>query len=101
MEKIKVENGKARPVNPHSYNSEVEHSISLNLYSAWSDFESTIQWHDCPEATEDGEYTAYLEWQVIGCSWYYVDKAVADRLPNHSRQVWRIVSQLQEKQTMI
>lgn len=99
---IKVEKGQARPVNPHSYNSEVEHSISLNLYSAWSDFESTVQWHDCPD-TPDGDHMGERIWQqsdedgegkTIWKKCYNPFLATSD-----TRQIWRIVSQPQENKT--
>lgn len=101
---ITVKNGKARPVNPTKLLSLSAYSIypltdinkNNEIYAA---FESTVQWHDCPEATEDGEFMGYLQWQAqnpINDGWYDCGPGY---LTADTRQIWRIVSQPQEKKT--
>lgn len=101
---ITSKNGKARPKNPHSYNSEVEYAISIGQYNAYSVFESTVQWHDTN--LEDGEYEAYLQWQCmyswntgqwmdVSDEWY---EDMKDATANKYQRIWRIVPQPQEKQ---
>lgn len=83
--KITVKNGKGRPVNLGKFYS-----------PQWASFESTVEWHDCPEATEDGEYTAELVWQIkINDQWYFSVEPTADAGSRY-RQVWRIVPQPQK-----
>lgn len=95
---ITAKNGKARPKNPYEGSSQ---SASF-LYAT---FEDTVQWHDCPEATEDGEYTAYLQWQCqydwnnrqwmdVSDEWY---EDMKDATANKYQRIWRIVPQPQEK----
>lgn len=75
--KIIVKNGEGRPINLGKFYS-----------PQWASFESTVEWHDCPEATEDKEYWGELVTDT-------------DMYGNNPYSYWRIVPQQQEKQTMI
>lgn len=99
--KIAAKNGKARPKNP--YDNEFK-----DEYHFYAKFESTFQWHDCPEC-EDGEFEAELVWQVKGPFgiWEDISDLAHDnfRKSNENpvaksyimREVWRIVPQPQQK----
>lgn len=63
-------------------------------------FESTVQWRDCPEATEDGEYEAELQWQCmyswksgqwidVSDEWY---EDMKDATANKYRQIYKLVT---------
>lgn len=97
--KIIVKNGEGRPINLGKFYS-----------PQWASFESTVERHDCPESTEDGEYEAYQvmqehlpfyqenEWTDCVLDGY--DPIVCVSKGSETRVIWRIVSQPQEKKTM-
>lgn len=101
--KITAKNGKARPKNPFDKDP-------LSDTGRWHAFESTVQWHDCPEC-EDGEYTAYQvmqehllfykEYEWTDCVVDGNDPIVQVSKGAQTRIIWRIVSQPQEKQSEI
>lgn len=93
-------NGKARPKNPQQGSTDCKYRPAPCCSDCecdhWDKFESTVKWHDCPEATEDGEYTAELVWQMkLNDQWYLSVEPTADAGSRY-RQVWRIVPQPQE-----
>lgn len=98
--KITAKKGQARPKNPHQ----------IGFDPKYKAFESTVQWHDCPEATEDGEVEAQLIWQSFSeIEGGWVDTLAqltygeVEQLTENgisTQRIWRIVSQPQEKQTM-
>lgn len=100
-------NGKARPKNPQQGSTDCKYRPAPCCSDCecdhWDKFESTVKWHDCPEATEDGEYEAELIHQVKNecedeTEWVddpYFGMNYSEY--NHYRQVWRIVPQPQEK----
>lgn len=103
MEKIKitVKNGKARPVNPHEeYQRNVVGDSTWKKTKEWKEFESTVQWLPCPEATEDGEYEAVLiEQHKRWNDTEWVSNSENTRVVHiglENRQIWRIVTQPQE-----
>lgn len=95
MEKIKItaKNGQARPVNPYAKPQFTGGSYEYD--TKWKDFESTVQWHDCPEATEDKEYWGVLTWKLRD-DWK--ERAMKGEIDGYN--IWLIVSQPQEKKTM-
>lgn len=105
---ITVKSGKARPKNPYTNYDPIQHiGVSFdNSRKEHADFESTVQWHDCPEATEYGEYYGELIWQAwdgIGdlrnCQWFncVYHHEEYERRGIDTRQIWRIVPQPQKK----
>lgn len=103
---ITVKNGQARPKNtyPKSVLLESEPRI-WGINPKWKDFESTVQWHDCPEATEDGEYWGELQHEYLRedfdyAVWYKYDPLYSTIKHHKTRLIWRIVPQPQENKTM-
>lgn len=85
---ITVKNGKSRPKNPYD-----EYCPS----EKFEDFESTVEWHDCPD-TPDGDHMGELIWQQSDEDgdgnriWVPV---TTDECSD-TRKIWRIVPQPQE-----
>lgn len=93
---ITAKNGKARPKNPYSQSNPDEY-----IQAQWDQFESTVQCHDCPEATEDREYWGELQHEYLRedfdyAVWYKYDPLYSTIKHHKTRQVWRIVPQPQE-----
>lgn len=99
---ITAKNGKARPKNPFDeYQTNVVGDSTWKRTQEWKDFESAVQWHDCP-GCEDGEYTAVLQWQWWNGTWQrWQDTDKEPPEGNRKRCSWRIVPQPQEKKTNI
>lgn len=96
---IIAKNGKARPKNPYTRERD------KSGYESYLTFEQSVEWHDCPEATEDGEFMGDLIWQhynSYGRYWTDCSQRTAEMYCDgtETRQVWRIVSQPQEKKNM-
>lgn len=103
---ITAKNGKARPKNPYPKSVLLESEPRIwGINPKWKDFESAVQWHDCPEAIEDGEHMAELVWQwqcqhgIRKGEWTtFIDDELHDKNSTVPiRQIWRIVPQPQKK----